>query len=151
MHLSPPLVTAFWKWDWSRIFMSSKCLYEHFFFSYLNNQSWGERKKNITMESHLLFPKFSPMYVSWVILSPLAVTLLGRYQESRILTQWKHPCSKPEYIRWLWSISRASMVAQMVKNLPAYRRPGFDPWVRKIPWRMEWHPTPVFCLESSMV
>ena len=24
------------------------------------------------------------------------------------------------------------------------RRPGFDPLVRKIPWRREWHPTPVF-------
>ena len=38
----------------------------------------------------------------------------------------------------------------MVKNLPAYRRPGFDSWVRKIPWRKEWHPTPVFCLKSSI-
>ena len=24
------------------------------------------------------------------------------------------------------------------------RRPGFDPWVRKIHWRREWPPTPVF-------
>ena len=24
------------------------------------------------------------------------------------------------------------------------RRPGFDPWARKIPWRREWQPTPVF-------
>ena len=24
-----------------------------------------------------------------------------------------------------------------------YRRPTFDPWVRKIPWRRKWHPTPV--------
>ena len=24
------------------------------------------------------------------------------------------------------------------------RRPGFDPWVRKIPWRRKWQPTPVF-------
>ena len=23
-------------------------------------------------------------------------------------------------------------------------RPGFDPWVRKTPWRREWLPTPVF-------
>ena len=22
-------------------------------------------------------------------------------------------------------------------------RPGFDPWVRKIPWRRKWQPTPV--------
>ena len=35
----------------------------------------------------------------------------------------------------------------MVKNLPAmqdYRRYRFDPWVRKIPWRRAWQPTPVF-------
>ena len=38
--------------------------------------------------------------------------------------------------------SRASMVTQMV-NLQCWR-PGFDPWVRKIPWRREWQPTPVF-------
>ena len=25
-----------------------------------------------------------------------------------------------------------------------FRRPGFYPWVRKIPWRREWQPTPVF-------
>ena len=24
------------------------------------------------------------------------------------------------------------------------RTPGFNPWVRKIPWRMAWQPTPVF-------
>ena len=23
-------------------------------------------------------------------------------------------------------------------------RPGFDPWVGKIPWRREWQPSPVF-------
>ena len=25
-----------------------------------------------------------------------------------------------------------------------HKRQGFDPWVRKIPWRKEWQPTPVF-------
>ena len=24
------------------------------------------------------------------------------------------------------------------------KRPGFDPWVRKIPWRRAWQPTPLF-------
>ena len=23
------------------------------------------------------------------------------------------------------------------------RRPGFDPWIRRIPWRRKWQPTPV--------
>ena len=34
--------------------------------------------------------------------------------------------------------------AQLLKNLPAMWRPGFDPWVGKIPWRRESLPTPVF-------
>ena len=41
-------------------------------------------------------------------------------------------------------VFRASLVAQTVKNLPACRRPGFDPWIQKIPCRREWLPTPVF-------
>ena len=35
----------------------------------------------------------------------------------------------------------------MVKNLPAVQEmqeTWFDPWVRKIPWRRKWQPTPVF-------
>ena len=41
----------------------------------------------------------------------------------------------------------ASQVVLVVKNPPANardRRGGFDPWVRKIPWRRTWQPTPVF-------
>ena len=39
----------------------------------------------------------------------------------------------------------AFLVAQSVKNLSAMdKRPGFDPWVGKIPGRREWLPTPVF-------
>ena len=44
----------------------------------------------------------------------------------------------------------ASLVAQLVKNPPAMRRPGFSPWLGKIPWRRERLPTPVFWLENSM-
>ena len=38
----------------------------------------------------------------------------------------------------------ASLVTQVVKNLPAIGIPGFDPWVGKIPQRRERLPTPVF-------
>ena len=36
--------------------------------------------------------------------------------------------------------SWASLVAQMIKNLPTMLKT----WVEKIPWRREWQPTPVF-------
>ena len=31
-----------------------------------------------------------------------------------------------------------------------HRTGGFDPWVRKVPWRKKWQPTPVFLPENSM-
>ena len=34
----------------------------------------------------------------------------------------------------------------MVKTCLQCRRPGFDPWVRKMPWRREWQTIPVFLL-----
>ena len=41
----------------------------------------------------------------------------------------------------------ASLVAQMVKNLPAMQKIRvFNPWVGKIPCKKEWQPTPVFLL-----
>ena len=43
-------------------------------------------------------------------------------------------------------------MAQWVKNLPATQetqRHRFDPWVRKIPGRRAWQPTPVFLPEES--
>ena len=36
----------------------------------------------------------------------------------------------------------ASLVAQTVKNLPAWET-RLDPWVGKISWRREWQPNPV--------
>ena len=36
--------------------------------------------------------------------------------------------------------SWASLVAQLVKNLPEMQ----ETWVGQIPWRREWLPTPVF-------
>ena len=30
------------------------------------------------------------------------------------------------------------------------RRPGFNPWVRKIPWKREWQPLQYPCPENSM-
>jgi len=38
----------------------------------------------------------------------------------------------------------ASLVAQRVKFCLQCRKPGFDPSVRKISWRREWQPTPLF-------
>ena len=46
--------------------------------------------------------------------------------------------------------SRTSLLAQMVKICLQFRRPGFHPWVRKIPWRREWLYTLVFLPAESL-
>ena len=50
---------------------------------------------------------------------------------------------KRRFPRWL---SGKESICQCQRH----RRCGFDPWVRKIPWRREWQPTLVFLLEDPM-
>ena len=52
------------------------------------------------------------------------------------------PCGLKELdtTEQLW----ASLIAQLVENLPAMQGPQFDSWVGKIPWRRDRLPTPVF-------
>ena len=57
---------------------------------------------------------------------------------------------KTQLLKWRLSIdggqwrSQASRGPQQWRTrLPSQRR-GFDPWVRKTPWRWKWQPTPVF-------
>ena len=48
-----------------------------------------------------------------------------------------------------WINNWAPLVARMVKKIHLQcGRPGFNPWVEKIPWRRAWQPTPVSCLEN---
>ena len=74
---------------------------------------------------------------------------------NRSLTSWDQTLSclirgrsywgKPHfYLRWTF------LGAQMVKIRLQCGRPGFDPWVGKIPRRREWLPTPVLLGENSM-
>ena len=40
-------------------------------------------------------------------------------------------------LRWLSGKESAGLCT-------SHRRCSFDPWIRKIPWRRKWQPTPVF-------
>ena len=46
------------------------------------------------------------------------------------------------FVSLLWGFSGGSVI----KNPPTNqcRRHGFNPWIRKIPWRRKWQPTQVF-------
>ena len=45
---------------------------------------------------------------------------------------------------WISFCSVCQVMRDSNEGLPAVRRPGFDPWVRKTPWQRKWQPTPVF-------
>ena len=59
-----------------------------------------------------------------------------------------HPC-KADILPPNLQCRRASLVAHLVKNLPA-SGPGFNPWVGKIPWRRKSYPLQYPGLENSM-
>ena len=56
-----------------------------------------------------------------------------------------HSSSEPAYMLFPWWLSEQRI------HLPcrSHRRLRFDPWVRKIPWRRKWQPTPVFLRGKS--
>ena len=56
------------------------------------------------------------------------------------MTFLKHKEGTGYPLQYSWS----SQLTQVVKNLLQCWTPGFDPWIRKIPWRRAWLPTPVF-------
>ena len=47
-------------------------------------------------------------------------------------------------VDFIYPTMRDSLMAQLVKSLPEMWETGFDPWVGKMPWRRQWHPTPIF-------
>ena len=61
--------------------------------------------------------------------------------------------SIPEQNIYLYCFCWASPGGSAVKNLSAMQElqemQGFSTWVRKIPWRRKWQPTPVFLLRES--
>ena len=66
------------------------------------------------------------------------------------------PSGKPRLFQSIYK-KGASLVAQLVKNLPAngedikkHKRWGFNYWIGKITWRRKWHLLQYCCLENSM-
>ena len=60
---------------------------------------------------------------------------------------WEDPLEKGKAIQrgFIRDVSGKEPACQCRRH----KRRGFDPWVRKIAWRREWQPTPVFLLGES--
>ena len=48
-----------------------------------------------------------------------------------------------DFYSFLW-LHGAFLVAQWLESTCQFKRRGFNSWIRKIPWRRKWQPTPVF-------
>ena len=44
----------------------------------------------------------------------------------------------------MWGFPGGPSGKEPTRQCRGYKGHGFDPWVRKIPWRRTWQPTPVF-------
>ena len=52
-------------------------------------------------------------------------------------------------VQWLRGFPGGTSGKEPVCQRRRHKRHGFDPWVRKIPWRRAWQLTPVFLPEES--
>ena len=59
----------------------------------------------------------------------------------RVGHNWSDLVCKQE---WLKDLPGVWVVKKYACYCSRHRRFGLDPWVRKIPWRRKWQPTPVF-------
>ena len=104
-------------------------------------QYWSELP--CPLPGYLPDPGIEPM-------SPVSPALARRFFTTS--TMWEALIKGYVYLNfWLNQMSLyigcfpgASAVKNLLCQCLQYRRPGFDPWVRKIPWKREWQPTPVF-------
>ena len=82
--------------------------------------------KSLTLSAHV-----SPRTIHFWVLDKSPVSGLGRGPPScNTFTLYQN-------IGLPWWLSQCSIHLQC-------KRPGFDPWVGKFPWRRAWQPTPVF-------
>ena len=73
--------------------------------------------------------------ISWKICLKIEEKSVKECEKFWLITSELRECLLPD---------GASLVAQVVKNLPAKEETWVHPWVRKIPWRSKWQLTPVF-------
>ena len=63
------------------------------------------------------------------------------------------PPGKPIFMykdKYVWCFPRWHSGKGHTCQCRRYKRRGFDPWPRKIPWSRKWQPTPVLLPENSM-
>ena len=77
---------------------------------------------------------------------PKLLTFSFQYQ----ILKWGENSKCFLHLNWLWCFPEGPGVSQVVQwwRICLWAM-GFNPWVRKFPWRRKWQPTPVFLPEKS--
>ena len=109
----------------------------------LGKSQWSDFSLHTTQwKMHTVIPPYSYLQLPNLWIQPTADQKDLRKKTQQVPESKTWGCHS---IYIVSGIIRASLVAQRVKNLLAlWEIPGFDPWVRKIPWRREWKASPVF-------
>ena len=122
---------------------------------------WDSPGKNTGVGKPFRFPGNLPSWPrdwSWSLLNCRQIQHLSHLGIMELTLSHLYSCPPPPFQHTYHFISNfsssysppgAPLVAQLVKNPPAMEKPGFDPWVGKIPSRRAWQPTPVFLPEES--
>ena len=93
------------------------------------------KKRKITISFSFVFPRLSCLSPNWeALLHPLSSPLLS----SPLL-------SSPFCLLFSWGPRFGSTSGkEPACQCRRYKRHGFNPWIRKIPWRRAWQPIPIF-------
>ena len=109
----------------------------------MNNEWGGEWHIKPKSTFSLTLPSGACVLMFCLLLFPIAVVVQFLSQVRLFVTPWT-AAYQASLSFTVSELLPASLVAQLVKNLPAMQGPGFNPWVGKIPGRRERLPTPVF-------
>ena len=94
---------------------------------------WNTEHKNINSFSYLLKILFYHFEIKYGL----------AFYSHQVL--WNMFLRVYEVIKYgWWKIKGLPWWLSSQESTCQYRRLGFNPWVRKIPWRSKWQPTPVF-------
>ena len=107
----------------------------------------GSISTDIKIYTSATLRKQGPLTSTFGPLQDFPYSSVGKYSACKAVDISSIPgegSSAGEGISYPLQHSLASLVAQLVKNLPLCGMPGLDPWVGKIPWTKERLPTPVF-------
>ena len=110
--------------------------------------TWGVYKTQIPQ------PHFQCFWFSWSEGPSICISKFPRASDAAILdTKVWASLTYSIYLHCPMAVSIFSPTCGLSRLLSGYkiqwcRRHGFDPWVRKIPWRRKWLPTPIFLPEK---